>query len=198
MSLPSLQTSGLPVSADGISRIIEETRARGLGSGKVALVGQRGGGTVLTRPSRGLHPAASVRGARAAAPFDITVTGTTATFRAGTINSLLPSNYLTGVTIVATGTRYLVLNCTSSNGEITAASFSADVAPPSAIVPYAGQPPVLFSILIGVTIDAAAVKVWGNGNIGAAGAESFRLQKASPVAGQLPYDVYYSWNLSLL
>lgn len=198
MSLPSLQTEGLPVSADGISRLIEETRARGLGSGKVALVGQRGGGTVLAKPSRGLYPAASIRGARAPAPFDITVTGTTATFRAGTINSLLPSNYLAGVTIVSTGTRYLVLNCTSSNGQITAASFSADVSPPSAIAPYAGQPPVAFSILIGVTINAAAVKVWANGNIGAYGAESFRLQKASPVAGQVPYDIYYSWNLSVL
>jgi hypothetical protein len=133
-----------------------------------------------------------------ACPFDITIAGTTATFRPGTINSLLPSNYLTGVTISNPGTSYLVLNCTASNGEITSAAFSADASAPAAIVPYAGQPPIGFKILIGVAIDGVAVKVWGCGNIAAAGAESFRLQKASPVAGQLPYDVYYTWNLSLL
>lgn len=136
-------------------------------------------------------------------PFDITITETagpiyTATFRAGTINSLLPSNYLTGVTVPATGTRYLVLDCTASNGEITSAAFAAETSAPPAIVPYAGQPPVAFKILIGVVIDTVAVKVWGCGNIQASGAESFRLQKASPTAGQLPYDVYYTWSLSLL
>jgi hypothetical protein len=142
------------------------------------------------------------RGGTGDCPFAITLTEAgsayTATFRAGTINSLLPSNYLTGVAVPATGTKYLVLTCTASNGEITAATFSADATAPAAIVPFAGQPPTSFKILIGVVIDGALVQVWGCGNIQALGVESFRVQKGAPVAGQVPYDVYYTWSLSLL
>ena len=131
-------------------------------------------------------------------PFDITIAGTTATFRAGTINGFLPSNYSTGVTVLSSGTRYLVLNLTASNGQITAASFSADASQPAALTPYLGQPPISFKVLIGLSIDAVAFKIWGNGNIQADGIESFKLQKGSPVAGQLPYDIYYSWSLALV
>lgn len=131
-------------------------------------------------------------------PFDITITGTTVTFEPGTINSLLPSNYATGVTIPALGTRYLVLDCTASNGEITTAAFAADSSVPPAIAPFMGEPPTSFKILIGVVVDSVATKVWGCGNIQAEGAEVFRLQKVTPAAGELPYDVYYTWNLQLI
>lgn len=134
-------------------------------------------------------------------PFDITITdiaGTLyATFYPGTINQLLPSNMLSSFVVPASGTRYLVLDCTASNGEITSAALAVDTAPPDAFVPYAGQPPVAFKILIGLSVDGVAFKTWGSGSIMAIGGESFRLQKASPTAGQLPYDVYYTWVLSV-
>lgn len=129
--------------------------------------------------------------------FDITYTAGTATFRAGTINQLLPSNYLSGVAVSGAGTWYLVLDCTASNGEVTSAAFAVDASPPPAITPYAGEPPVAFKVLIGIVISGVAFKVWGCGNITAVAAESFRLQKVSPTAGQLPYDVYYTWNIDL-
>jgi hypothetical protein len=156
------------------------------------------------KKTSGLFPALRSRASSSSAyPFDITITETagpiyTATFRAGTINGLLPSNYLTGVVVSNPGTKYLVLNCTASNGQITAASFAAEASAPAAITPFAGQPPTSFAILIGITIDAEATKVWGNGNIQASGTESFRLQKVSPVAGQVPYDIYYTWNLAVM
>jgi hypothetical protein len=136
-------------------------------------------------------------------PFDITITETagpvfTASFRPGTINQLLPSNYLTGVTVPETGTRYLVLSCTTSNGQITAAAFAADTTAPDSIVPVAGTPPLGFKVLIGVVIDHVATKVWGCGNIQVIPLEAFRLDKVSPLVGQLPYDVYYTWEFSLL
>lgn len=151
------------------------------------------GGTRLVIASGPMTPG----GGGGPCPFDITVAAGTATFRAGTINQLLPSNYLTGIAIPGVGTRYIVLNCTASNGEITSAAFAADSSPPPAITPYAGQPPVSFKVLIGVTINGAAVKVWGCGNITARPEEAFRLQKVTPVAGQVPYDVYYTWDIRL-
>lgn len=135
-------------------------------------------------------------------PFDITISGTAGTYKAtfypGVINQLLPSNLLTGVSVPDTGTKYLSLNLTASNGQITAAAITADASAPAAIAPFAGQPPTAFSILIGIVVDHVAFKIWGNGNIQASGTESFRLQKVTPVAGQLPYDVYYTWTLEVI
>ncbi len=136
-------------------------------------------------------------------PFDISIDSDedgilTATFRAGTINQLLPDNYLEGIEVPDDATKYLVLSCTATNGEITAATFSAEDDPPDALAPMAGEPPTAFDLLIGVSVDGSPVKVWGCGNIQALPVEAFRLQKAVPVAGQVPYDVYYTWEFSLI
>lgn len=197
MSLPNRPDRRSPVSADTVSRIIEESEARTLQMASPAgLVHQRGRGMLVMRRPSWSNTLRANRGVPY--PFDISIVGTTATFRAGTINGLLPSNYLTGVTVVSSGTRYLVLNCTSSNGQITAASFAADSSVPPALAPTAGQPPTSFKILIGISIDAAPFKVWGSGNIQAFGREMFRLAVVSPVAGQLPYSIYYTWEFSVL
>jgi len=156
------------------------------------LLREVGDGVVISSTARGRGGASS-----GPAPFDISLSGTTATFRAGTINGFLPSNYLSGVTVPLTGTRYLCLSCTASNGQITAASFVADSSAPAAITPYQGQPPVSFKILIGVLIDGSPIKVWGDGNIQADAAEAFKLQVGSPAAGAMPYVIYYTWSLRL-
>jgi hypothetical protein len=189
-----------PLSADAVDRIREEVVARTV-SQKHAQ--QRSGGTVLARRPTYFDPVVR-RGARRVCPFDITIEldelldELVATFRPGTINQLLPDNYLTGVVVPDTGTKYLVLNCTASSGQITGATFTAEDDPPDALEPFAGEPPTAFELLIGVVVDGVAVKVWGCGNIQALPVEAFRLQKITPVAGQVPYDVYYTWEFSLL
>lgn len=197
-------SAGDEVSVVPLNRIAEEVQSRTLMRVAGMHVQQRSTGTLVGRRPGGLQPGPR-RGqiSSRVCPFDITMTPDglgdfTATFRAGTINQLLPSNYLTGVAVVGTGTRYLVLDCTASNGEITAAAFAADSTVPDAIAPFAGEPPTAFKILIGVSIDGVATKVWGCGNIQALAQESFRLQRLSPAAGQLPYEVYYTWALSLI
>lgn len=190
--------------ADSISRLIEETHRRTFQPGNVGLMAHRGGGIVLGKRGTALHPAPRVAAARDPKPFDITIEyddGSDtyfATLRPGTINNLLVNNYLDGVSVPASGTVYLVVNVTASSGEITSATLSAEMTQPSAITPYAGQPPIAFGLLIGVVTDAVATKVWSDGNVSAVPQEAFRLQKASPVAGQLPYDCYYTWKLSLV
>lgn len=167
-------------------------RGQNIRSGPGILLRETGDGVIITSTARG-------RGGSSGgpSPFDITINGTTATFRAGTINGFLPSNYLSGVTVPTTGTRYLCLSCTASNGQITAASFVADSSAPAAITPFQGQPPTSFKVLIGVLIDGVAIKVWGDGNIQADAAESFKLQVGSPAAGSMPYVIYYTWSLRL-
>lgn len=201
MSLPN-RPSGVVIGApDKIARLVDETHARTPGGGKLGLFQQRGGGFVLASRPRGLQPAARLAFGTTC-PFTMSITASgvtrTITFRAGTINSLLPSNYLTGVTVPQAGTRYIVLDVTVTSGAITAAAFAADTTAPDAIAPFAGEPPTSFKVLIGVCINAKLFRVWGCGNIQAVPVEAFRLQKATPVAGQVPYDVYYTWQLSML
>lgn len=206
MDFVPLTAKGERVSANTLNRMQAEIAARTIMRSGGHLVQQRSGGTVLAKRPTGLLPASRSRGSGSArqCPFDISVNYDAglglyfATFRPGTINQLLPSNYLTGVAVPATGTRYIVLSCTASNGKITSAAFAAESTVPDAIEPYAGQPPVAFKILIGIVIDTVATKVLSCGNIQASGVESFRLQKSGPAAGELPYDVYYTWALAII
>jgi hypothetical protein len=131
-------------------------------------------------------------------PFDITVTANKAYFRAGTINGFLPTNYSTGTGVNSSGTEYLVLNCTSSNGKITAASFGAQALQPGAITPTKGLPPTSFALLIGVLVNGQPTKIWGDGNINASVVESFRADRDPITPGQLPYDIYYTWQFTLV
>lgn len=130
-------------------------------------------------------------------PFDITITGNTAYLRAGTINGFLPTNYASGTGVNNSGTEYLVLNCTSSAGRITAASFAAQALQPGSIAPLKGVPPTSFSLLIGVLVNGQPTKIWGNGNINATAIEAFRADRVSITPGQLPYDIYYTWQFTV-
>jgi hypothetical protein len=201
MQLPSRPDRKVPGAADHLVRLTEAAHERTASGGKLGLLQHRGAGVVLASRPRGLQPAARI-GYGNTCPFTMSITSSgvtrTVTFRAGTINSLLPSNYLTGVTVPASGTRYIVLDVTVVSGAITAAAFAADSTVPAAIAPFAGEPPTAFKILIGVVINAKVFKVWGCGNIQAIPVEAFRIQTAVPVAGQVPYDVYYTWELSVL
>lgn len=196
--LPNEPRRGNPVEASLIAQLIRYVRA---------ITPRSSAGCQVSTSFNGTTFAPSVRrGVETdepdGAPFDIALDlragDLYATFRPGTINQLLPDNYLAGVLVPASGTKYLVLNCTASNGEITGATFTADDDPPPALQPFAGQPPTAFELLIGLVVDGESLKIWGDGNIQALGVEMFRLQKLAPVAGELPYDVYYSWDIRLL
>lgn len=202
MQLPREPVAGQPIQAHWGLALLRYLRASQIMPSATLRVQRTPNGTLLTPLA---VPTVRKGGCSGVTryPFDITLTdqGDTtsiATIWPGTINQLLPSNYLTGVSVSNTGTHYLVLDCTASDGEITAAPLAIESAAPSAISPTQGTPPVAFQVLIGIIISGVAFKVWGNGNMTAAAAESFRVDKGSPVPGSLPYDVYYTWNLSLV
>jgi len=160
------------------------------------LLGPRTPGAGVAAVPRRASGAAVVR-----QPFDLFLAdagggNSTATIWPGTLNQLLVSNYATGVTVPQTGTRYLVVDCTTADGEITSAALAADSTAPGAIAPTQGTPPVAFKLLVGIVVDNVAYKVWTAGNVLASPVESFRVDKASPVPGSLPYDIYYTWELT--
>lgn len=192
MSARTLVNSDQP-QARTINELLLDARSNSVVRSRLGLYQQRGGGGVFFRRPSGLQPAPR-RIARASwCPFDITVEGGVATFVPGTINNLLPSNYVEGVAVGMTGTYYLVLSCSASSGAITNAQFAADMGSPPAFTPTAGTPPSSFKILVGVVVDGVPFKILGCGNIQMMIVEAFRIQKAVPVAGQVPYDIYYTW-----
>lgn len=131
-------------------------------------------------------------------PFDPIVTGTTFSIVPGTINNLIPSNYLTGVTIPSTGTKYICLSCATSSGAITSAELVADASAPAVISATASYPPTAFKLLLAIVINKVPTKVWGDGNIQALPLEVLRVNKTTPVAGEMVYTPYYTWGISLV
>lgn len=135
-------------------------------------------------------------------PDPVTMGNTLATFLPGVINGLLPSNYASSFSLSPSSTYFAIISCTASNGQITAASLSFGSSPPAAIPTNMGQPPLSFDFLLGIVItDGLGGATWsriiGDGSLAAAGAEAFRTDKATPVPGTLPYDIWYTWNLTL-
>lgn len=147
-----------------------------------------------TPPSGGGTP-----GPAATYPFDVTLTGSgtlTASVKAGTINGLIPSNFLSTFSIGALATGYLVLSVTTSGGQVTGALLSLPSTPPVGIPVNMGQPPTTFDYLLGAVVNGVWFRVIGLGSLAAASVEAFRVSKVAPAPGTLPYDIYYTWNIT--
>jgi hypothetical protein len=133
-------------------------------------------------------------------PFDVEFTGSgsplTASVRPGTLNGLIPTNYTDTYSVTNPGVYYLVLSATAAAGEIASCSLSMDASPPAGIPVTLGEPPVAFSYLLGVVIDGVWYRTIGNGSLTAAGQEVFRISKTAPDPGTLPYEIYYTWNIT--
>jgi hypothetical protein len=144
-------------------------------------------------PGGGSTPAATY-------PFDVSFSGSAnprdTLVQPGTINGVLPTNYDTVFSLAAVGVYYLVLTVTALDGEIASAVLSMDASPPAGVPTILGQPPTSFAYLLGVIVDLVWYRTIGPGSLAAAGAEVFRVSKTSPSPGTLPYDIYYTWNVT--
>lgn len=139
-------------------------------------------------------------------PFDVSFSAgsdashNTATVRPGTLNGLVPSNILTTADLSLSGSYYLVLSGVAADGEITSCSLSFPTSAPSPMPVTVGQPPTAFDYVLGMILGNGTALEWfrtiGNGSLQAAGNEVFRVPKASPSPGTLPYDLYWTWVLS--
>ena len=119
------------------------------------------------------------------------------TLAPGTINGLLPTNYNSVFTVSATATFFVVLSVTASSGELASATINFNSSPPAAVPVNMGpNPHSLFDYLLGILVNGIWYRTIGPGGLAAAGAEVFRASKLSPAPGTLPYDIYYTWNLT--
>lgn len=133
-------------------------------------------------------------------PFDMTLTAEGSNYRLtiypGTINGIVPDNYLSGILISQGGAHYIYASCTTSNGSITSATLEAYSIPQTPSLPTINYPPSTLKILIGIIIGSTEYRVANCSNFTVSSVEVFRLSKASPVQGMMPYDIYYNWNIA--
>jgi hypothetical protein len=147
-------------------------------------------------------PSAGGGGGATPEPFDLSFTAggspsdLTPTMRPGTINSVIPSNYLSIPDFSDTGTFYFVLSVTALNGQIVSATVALNGSAPAGIPVTMGVPPTAFDFLIGVVQDGVWYRSAPAGSFTAVPFETFRAGITSPPPGTLPYDIYYSWGVT--
>lgn len=135
-------------------------------------------------------------------PFDLTFTpgvapgDLTPSMRPGTINSVIPSNYLSIPDFADTGTFYFVLSVTTLNGQVVSCTVALNGSPPAGIPVAAGTPPTSFDFLIGVVQDGVWYRSAPTGSFTATPLDVFHAAIVSPAPGTLPYDIYYSWAIT--
>lgn len=133
-----------------------------------------------------------------AAPFTVSISGTSLTVSSGTVNGLVPTNINSTFIITGTGTEYFYLTVSTANAKVTSSSFAAGAIAPSAIDVIQGQPPSSFDICIYVIVNGVPFRTIGNGSLVCTPYEAWRFAKAMTSPDSMPYDSYYSWRVSLV
>ena len=131
-------------------------------------------------------------------PFDarsINATDGVVLFRPGTVNGILPTNWSANVAFTKDVVNYVVLNCQAGQGQVTACALACQTDAPGPIGVAQGYPPSTFKVLTGLIVDNLWVRLIGPGSVTASSTEVVRTLKESPVAGEFPFNIVYTWNV---
>lgn len=129
-------------------------------------------------------------------PFDAVFGSGTVSFRPGTLNSILPSNYLASFAVTPGVTYYAKIVASALDGQITSCSLEFNTTPPTGIGVLMGQPPTTFRYLLGIVIDSSWFRTAPQSSLSAQSKLSFTVSKTDPDPGTLPYDSYWTWIVS--
>lgn len=134
-------------------------------------------------------------------PLDLTLVDAGATFtgvfRPGTVNGLIPSNYLALTGIAKTGTVYIGVVCTLSNAAVQTAVLAAGASPPPAYQVTKNIPPTDLSILTHVVVDGTIYRVIGPSSITVTPSTSFVTDKTTTlVPGEKSTETWYTYSVT--
>lgn len=135
-------------------------------------------------------------GATLSYPFDVTISGGFATFVYGTVNGVAPTNITSSIAVSMSGTSYIYLSCSATNGVFTGSSITVSATQPTPTGTNIGYPPNSFNIPIHVVVNGVAFRVINRTSLQALSKEAFRVQKLLTTPDMLPYDSYYTWSIS--
>jgi hypothetical protein len=158
-----------------------------------------GGGSVFSIPETKRQRPSFV--SSVAYPFDLTLEDAGATFtgkfRPGTVNGLIPSNYLSLTGIAKTGTVYIGIVCTFSNAAIQTAVFAAGGTAPPAYLVTKNVPPTDLRILTHVVVQGVVYRVIGPNSLTVKPDVWFETDKTGTlVTGERPVDYWYSYSVT--
>jgi hypothetical protein len=120
------------------------------------------------------------------------------TVTAGTLNNLLPTNLFSNnalrkFTISSNQLYYVILNGeTNGSDQFNSCSISVSDSPPPVQTPTMFSLPTSPQFLLGVVFNGASYNTIINSLL-LTGEQQFIEEKSSPVAGALPYNIYYVW-----
>ena len=127
-------------------------------------------------------------------PFDINIFSSgNCSVAAGTINNVVPSNMFNNFSFDANAINYCKISATAAGGQISSASISIDTTAPASPSVLQGGPPTTMNLLFGI-ISGSAFRTIGDSNFTVNSVESYKVPKTVAV-GELPYDIYYTWEV---
>lgn len=200
MALLSKVQRGQPITAELFNNMIDAIRECQInavvGSGGTTATFRRStGGTTISINSINKQTGL----ASTPCPFDIYLTAVTsgfeATFQAGTINGVLPTNMFGKITGVTTASNtYFYLKCTTDGKIITESVIEKDTNLRTPESPTADTAPTEFNIMIGYCTTAGATgRTISCGHLQARIAPSIQEDAETYVAGHRNYTQYYNW-----
>lgn len=195
MPLISKVSKGQVITAEKLNAMIDalnECRLTAVVGGQFSR--GNGGTTITIQKARGGTPAQGV-----ICPFDITLSPVTggfiASFSAGTINGVLPTNIFTPLTNITTSANtYYYLKNTTDGKVITNCVLEKDTSLRTPAQPTADTAPTEFNIMIGYTTTAGVTeKTITCAHLQARIAPSIQEDADSYTAGERNYTQFYNW-----
>lgn len=198
---PRFPDPNKPVSPVLIKQLMEYVRSLRVSGSRGVKVRRTGSGTTL-KVDEVVQGRSQAGGDDGPFPFDVDLidlvpgTSKTATVRPGSINNIIPSNYLTPYTLLNATQYFVVLTVTVTANAVASCVLSMPTTAPTGIPVALAAPPTSFQVLLGVVIAGVWYRLIGDGSLSATTVEAFRVSKTAPAPGTLPYDLYYTWEIT--
>lgn len=114
--------------------------------------------------------------------------------RPGTINSLVPSDVFSPITITGTGVEYIVLTMTSTGDSPVSASLSKETTYPVPSATTPSNPPTAVTDVLAVVNDGIVYQIRST-NLVATSLEVYQETVATPAVGERQYIPWYRWEV---
>lgn len=143
-----------------------------------------------------LHEGAG--GGSATVPFEISATANGSnviiSLGYGTVNNVIPANINTTFTISNNVTRYVVIDCNMSQGQVSSCNWALDTTSPSPPNVQISTPPSTCKVNIGIIVNGTVFKLFPDYNVSIRAMEAYRAAKASPIPlNEIPFDLYFTY-----
>lgn len=116
--------------------------------------------------------------------------------RLGNFAGVIPVNHATVFSLSKSLTYYIYLTVSTVDGGVSSVTLYASTTIPTPPAATPDVPPSTVDYIIGILKDGVPHKAVSGGVFSCVPIESFREEKVSFTAGELPYTIYYNWKIT--